>query len=293
MFFCCYLLIVVFRLLGVAFLTLLERKILGFGNKRFGPNFVRWYGLLQPLADFLKLLRRFYFFLDFVDLFFWFLFPFWGLFLYLVVFYFLNMGGSFFFFFFGFMFFFCIYSLLVYMFVFGGWARRRKFRIIARVRVVVQMISYEVGYVFMFLVCLMFVFSYDYVYCVGYGIVNFWEFSVFFLFFWFVVCVAELSRSPFDFLEGESELVSGFNLEYGGGYFSLIFLVEYGFLLFISLISRGILFGWELWFFVFLFFFILIRGVFPRLRYDKIMFVFWRDVLVFFFFIFVYRGIFF
>ena len=99
MFFCCYLLIVVFRLLGVAFLTLLERKILGFGNKRFGPNFVRWYGLLQPLADFLKLLRRFYFFLDFVDLFFWFLFPFWGLFLYLVVFYFLNMGGSFFFFF--------------------------------------------------------------------------------------------------------------------------------------------------------------------------------------------------
>ena len=105
--------------------------------------------------------------------------------------------------------------------------------------------------------------------------------------------MAELSRSPFDFLEGESELVSGFNLEYGGGYFSLIFLVEYGFLLFISLVSRGILFGWELWFFVFLFFFILIRGVFPRLRYDKIMFVFWRDVLVFFFFIFVYRGIFF
>ena len=101
-----------------------------------------------------------------------------------------------------------------------------------------------------------------------------------------------MSRYPFDFLEGESELVSGFNLEYGSGYFSFIFLVEYGFLMVMSVIMREVFLGVEFLFFVFVFFFVVIRGVLPRWRYDKMLFLFWKDILVFFLVVFIYVAFF-
>lgn len=257
-----------------------------------GPYVVGLVGLLQPFTDLFKLFFKNFFLLGFVDLFFWFMFPLWGLLIYFLVFFFTNWGGSFFFFFFGFIFLFCLYSLLVYMFMMGSWTRKSKYRLLARIRVVIQMISYEVGFVFMFLVYLFFVVGFDYVYRGILGVGFFWEFSVFFFFIWFLVCLAEISRSPFDFLEGESELVSGFNLEYGSGYFSFIFLVEYGFLMVMSVIMREVFLGVEFLFFVFVFFFVVIRGVLPRWRYDKMLFLFWKDILVFFLVVFIYVAFF-
>merc|ERR1711915_852441 len=97
---------------------------------------------------------------------------------------------------------------------------------------------------------------------------------------WFVTCVAETNRAPFDFAEGESELVSGFNIEYGAAGFALIFLAEYANILVISLFSALLFFGAENFIFIsndiifilkvlfFAFVFIWVRGSYPRFRYD-------------------------
>jgi len=110
---------------------------------------------------------------------------------------------------------------------------------------------------------------------------RFLQFDFWFLFFvfhlflcWLFVCLAERNRSPFDFSEGESELVSGFNVEYGGGLFSLIFICEYGFLILLSWLSSVVFCGGNFLLFkvmFFSFFFVWIRGVLPRFRYDRLI----------------------
>lgn len=109
-------------------------------------------------------------------------------------------------------------------------------------------------------------------------------------FIWFVTCVAETNRAPFDFAEGESELVSGFNIEYGAAGFALIFLAEYANILVMSLFTAIIFFGGEhlvlslelmivfkVLFFAFLF--IWVRGSYPRFRYDLLMSLTWKGFL--------------
>jgi NADH-ubiquinone oxidoreductase chain 1 len=103
---------------------------------------------------------------------------------------------------------------------------------------------------------------------------------------WFISCLAETNRTPFDFAEGESELVSGFNIEYGAGGFALIFLAEYASILFMSLLFCVIFWGCDLsslFFYVKLSFisylFIWVRGTLPRFRYDRLMYLAWRGFL--------------
>jgi len=104
------------------------------------------------------------------------------------------------------------------------------------------------------------------------------------------MCLAESNRTPFDFSEGESELVSGFNVEYGRGVFSLIFICEYGIIIFLCFLSVLLLFGRErlLCLLVFLCFtFVWVRCCFPRYRYDLLMFRAWKTILPFRLFFFV------
>jgi NADH-ubiquinone oxidoreductase chain 1 len=92
---------------------------------------------------------------------------------------------------------------------------------------------------------------------------------------WFISCLAETGRSPFDFSEGESELVSGFNTEYSGGFFAIIFICEYSFIVFLCLLTSFI-FGFYFYFlrvFLFCFLFVLVRGSYPRLRFDLLIIV--------------------
>lgn len=134
-----------------------------------------------------------------------------------------------------------------------------------------------------------------------------YDFSSFFYFqdgFWFVfffmglvfrwslICMAESNRTPFDFSEGESELVSGFNVEFGGGLFSFIFICEYGMIIFLCFLSILLFFGGSSFLFkmIFLcFFFVWVRCCFPRFRYDLLISRAWKEVLPFvlFFFVFV------
>jgi NADH-ubiquinone oxidoreductase chain 1 len=115
---------------------------------------------------------------------------------------------------------------------------------------------------------------------------------------WITSCLAETNRTPFDFAEGESELVSGFNIEYGRGGFALLFLAEYGRIIFISYLIVVLFIGtknfilFNLLGCFFCFWFIWIRGTLPRYRYDKLIYLAWKiflpSSLIFLFF---YRGI--
>jgi NADH-ubiquinone oxidoreductase chain 1 len=103
------------------------------------------------------------------------------------------------------------------------------------------------------------------------------------LIIWFIICVCEANRTPFDLAEAESELVSGFNTEYSGGLFSLIFISEYGSIIFLRLLCLLFFGGFSYLFFLLIFvnriFFIWIRGTFPRLRYFRLINLAWKKIL--------------
>nr|YP_005351128.1 NADH dehydrogenase subunit 1 [Emplectonema gracile]AEC12109.1 NADH dehydrogenase subunit 1 [Emplectonema gracile] len=285
-------------LLAVAFFTLLERKVLGYIQLRKGPNKVGYMGLFQPFADAIKLFSKervqllsmnYLFFMFspifslFLTLLLWFLIPVWK--------------SSFIFSFFGVFLFLCVSSLSVYSTLFAGWSSNSKYALLGALRAVAQTISYEVSMVLTLFSCLIVVGSFSFFY---YGeIQNFLFFNFFLLspifVVWLITVLAETNRAPFDFAEGESELVSGFNIEYGGGSFALLFLAEYGSILVMGVFSSILFFGGLGFFFVCIFFsglisfFILwVRGSFPRMRYDRLMLLTWKGFLPFSLFFFFF-----
>jgi NADH-ubiquinone oxidoreductase chain 1 len=153
--------------------------------------------------------------------------------------------------------------------------------LLGSLRAIAQTISYEVALV-LILLCLLFVLeSFNLFFFDLFQQKNLFICIFFFVsLIWIVSILAETNRTPFDFAEGESELVSGFNIEYGAGGFALIFLAEYARILFISmffcLVYLGAIIN-SLFFFLKLsfisFFFIWVRGAFPRYRYDKLIFM--------------------
>nr|ALO71159.1 NADH deshydrogenase subunit 1 [Subcoccinella vigintiquattuorpunctata] len=178
-------------------------------------------------------------------------------------------------------------SMGVYMIMLSGWSSNSNYSLLGSLRAVAQTISYEVS---MFLILLS--------YLILISSLNLMDFLVFqkylwFLFLtfplsfmWLVSSLAETNRTPFDLAEGESELVSGFNVEYSSGGFAFIFLAEYASILFMSMLSVIIFLGANFYsFFFFLklvllsFFWIWVRGTLPRFRYDKLMYLSWKVYL--------------
>nr|QXJ42121.1 NADH dehydrogenase subunit 1 [Iridoteuthis sp. GS-2021] len=278
-------------LLAVAFFTLLERKGLGYFQLRKGPNKVGLMGLPQPLADAVKLFSKELMKPTLVNIFPFLICPFMSLFLGLMLWILYNnyfvcsMGGL------SMLLFLCISSLGVYSVMGAGWFSNSKYALLGSVRAVAQSISYEVSMSLILLSCLIFVGNMSlsllmkYQYFVWILTVNF-----FMLFMWFVSCVAETHRAPFDFAEGESELVSGFNVEYGGVGFAVLFMAEYSNILFmsvliVSLFFGGVLFmsfyGMGLCLFVVLvaWLFVWVRASYPRYRYDLLMYLIWKSYL--------------
>nr|YP_011026060.1 NADH dehydrogenase subunit 1 [Stephanitis pyrioides]WQM87487.1 NADH dehydrogenase subunit 1 [Stephanitis pyrioides] len=282
-----FLFLILMLLISIAYLTLLERKILSYMQLRKGPNKVGFMGLLQPFSDGIKLFFKeqvnlIFFnyiiymmspiFMFMISLLIWSIYPFlWNL---------LNFN-------YGFLFFLCCSSLSVYGLLLCGWSSNSNYSLLGSLRAVAQVISYEVSLV-MIIICLMiFSFSFNLLNLMNYQYYIWFVFFSFPLFFcWLSTCLAEVNRSPFDFAEGESELVSGFNIEYGGGTFALIFLAEYGNIILMSFMTSLFFLGCDIYSFIFYmksifisFWFIWVRSTLPRFRYDKLMYLTWKVFL--------------
>nr|QWB85650.1 NADH dehydrogenase subunit 1 [Tragosoma depsarium] len=281
------LILIICVLVGVAFLTLMERKVLGYIQIRKGPNKVGFVGLVQPFSDAIKLFTKeqtypymsnynlYYFsplFNLLLALFLWMCMPF------------ITVNISFKL---SFLFFLSISSLSVYTIMLAGWSSNSSYSLLGSLRSVAQTISYEASLSFILLSFLFLTLSFNIL-----DLMKFQE-NIWFLFLLFPLCLmwvvsslAETNRTPFDFAEGESELVSGFNVEYSSGGFAMIFLAEYASILFMSMLCCMLFLGGDLvsWFFflklaLVSFFWIWARGTLPRFRYDKLMYLAWKSYL--------------
>lgn len=291
------LVIIVPLLISVAYFTIAERKIMGSIQLRRGPNVVGYVGLLQPLADGAKLFAKETiipnnsneqlflvapFMALFLSLISWAVIPFAeGLFLCD-----LNLGI---------LYLFAISALNVYSLLFAGWASNSKYSYLGSIRSAAQMISYEISIGFSCLVVIISVGSYNLSKIILaqkfiWFIIPF--FPIFIIFF--IAILAETNRHPFDLPEAESELVSGYNVEYSSMPFAQFFLGEYANMLLMSVFGSILFFGG--WFLNVLFFlpepiklsfkicfgvlyFIINRAIFPRFRYDQLMILGWKGLL--------------
>nr|YP_010946569.1 NADH dehydrogenase subunit 1 [Jacobsonina aliena]WGO57287.1 NADH dehydrogenase subunit 1 [Jacobsonina aliena] len=274
-------------MVGVAFLTLLERKVLGYIHIRKGPNKVGFIGILQPFSDAIKLFTKEQAFPLMSNYLSYYFAPIFSLFLSLLTWLIMPYFSGLYSFELGLLFFLSCTSLGVYTVMIAGWSSNSNYSLLGGLRAVAQTISYEVS---LALILLSFVFLIG-----SYNLSLFYMFQeyVWFIFItfplalvWFTSCLAETNRTPFDFAEGESELVSGFNVEYSSGGFALIFLAEYASILFMSMLFCIIFLGSDVnsFFFYFKlsflsFMFIWVRGTLPRFRYDKLMYLAWKSFL--------------
>nr|YP_010950975.1 NADH dehydrogenase subunit 1 [Thienemanniella curva]WML69316.1 NADH dehydrogenase subunit 1 [Thienemanniella curva] len=283
------LLLVIFVMIGVAFLTLLERKLLGYIQIRKGPNKVGFLGIPQPFSDAIKLFTKEQTFPMMSNFLIYYFSPIFSLFLSLSVWACMPYLVKIFSFNLGILFFICCLSMGVYGVMIAGWSSNSNYALLGGLRAVAQTISYEVSLVLILLSTIFLILTY-----------NFFNFSYLQEYCWFIVylfplglvwfssSLAETNRTPFDFAEGESELVSGFNVEYSSGGFALIFLAEYASILFMSMLFSLIFLGGNLFSFFFYlkllfisFLFIWVRGTLPRFRYDKLMNLSWKMYLPF------------
>nr|YP_009164626.1 NADH dehydrogenase subunit 1 [Amazona ochrocephala]YP_009338005.1 NADH dehydrogenase subunit 1 [Amazona aestiva]AJG35597.1 NADH dehydrogenase subunit 1 [Amazona ochrocephala]AMR57197.1 NADH dehydrogenase subunit 1 [Amazona aestiva] len=281
-------------LIAVAFLTLTERKILSYMQSRKGPNIVGPFGLLQPVADGVKLFIKEpirpstsspLLFITTPMLAFLLALTVWTplpLPLPLVD---LNLGL---------LFLLAMSSLAVYSILWSGWASNSKYALIGALRAVSQTISYEVTLAIILLSMIMLIGNYTMTTLTIsqeplYLMFSSWPLAM----MWYISTLAETNRSPFDLTEGESELVSGFNVEYSAGPFTLFFLAEYAnimlmntltALLFLNpstlnpppelfpliLATKTLLLSSS---------FLWVRASYPRFRYDQLMHLLWKNFL--------------
>lgn len=299
-----YILLIVLPLvIAVAYLTYAERKVIAAMQLRRGPNVVGWFGLLQPIADGLKMLHKeiilptnanpllfliapvLTFSLSLVA---WAVIPFdkgWVL---------TNLNV-------GVLYLFAISSLGVYGIIIAGWASNSRYSFLGAMRSAAQMVSYEVSIGFIFVVILLSAGSMN-LSDIVLSQSQVWNvlphFPIFVIFF--ISSLAETNRSPFDLPEAEAELVSGYNVEYSSFPFALFFLGEYANMILMSgMASILFLGGWLppfnmtsltfvpgiVWFglktaFV-LFLFLWTRATLPRYRYDQLMRLGWKVFLPF------------
>nr|QFO91031.1 NADH dehydrogenase subunit 1 [Trachypenaeus curvirostris] len=282
-----YLVLIICVLVGVAFVTLLERKILGYIQIRKGPNKVGYMGLLQPFADAVKLFTKEQTLPVMSNFLPYYLSPVFSLFVSLIVWLVMPYELGLMNFSMSVLFFLCCTSLGVYTTMSAGWASNSKYALLGSLRAVAQTISYEVSLALILLSMIFLVGGFDL------GLFSLYQENMWFLWFtmplalmWFATCLAETNRTPFDLLKEKSELVSGFNTEYSSGGFALIFMAEYASILFMSMLFALIFLGGNLVsisFYVKLvmvaFIFVWVRGTLPRFRYDKLMYLAWKSFL--------------
>lgn len=274
-------------LIGVAYLVLLERKVLGYIQIRKGPNKVGILGILQPFSDAIKLFTKEQTYPNFSNYLSYYFSPvvrfILSLIIWMLIPYYFNLIR----FNLGLLFFLCCTSLGVYTVIIAGWSSNSNYALLGGLRAVAQTISYEVSLALILLSRIILIIEFNLLYFSLYQEIIWFFFFIFPLSMcWIRSRLAETNRTPFDFAEGERELVSGFNIEYRRGGFALIFLAEYSRILFIRLLFILIYIGgFDLTLFFYLkltfisFLFIWVRGTLPRYRYDKLIYLAWKRYL--------------
>nr|ABW76486.1 NADH dehydrogenase subunit 1 [Eclysippe vanelli] len=277
-------------MLSMSFYTLFERKALGYFQNRKGPNKVGLMGVPQPFADAIKLFSKERMFPKNANMMPFSVSPVFGLLLSLMMWSLfphcypsvLNK--------FGVLVFLIISSLSIYGVMIAGWSSNSKYALLGSLRGVAQTISYEVSMTLILLspLCVYCCFNMNMFYRMIFSIPVILFYHLFFM--WVVSILAETNRTPFDFAEGESELVSGFNTEYSAFQFAILFMAEYASIIVVSMLSVSFFFHsismfnlttvlLVTWCMVISFGFIWARGSFPRMRYDKLMSLTWKTFL--------------
>lgn len=280
----------IIALLAIAFYTLIERKFLGYFHLRKGPNKVGLLGIPQPFADAIKLFVKEQANPTFSNLLILFIAPIIGLFLALIMWSIFPQINPSFWIQFGVLFFLCVSRINVYVIFLAGWSSNSKYALLGALRGVAQTISYEVSIALILLSCLVINITIDFSIITSYfysWVILIWVPGAI---LWFITNLAETNRTPFDFAEGESELVSGFNVEYRRGLFALIFIAEYANILVIRLFSAVLFISITLDFLrlslilktlLISILFIWIRATLPRIRYDNLIILAWKSFLPF------------
>ena len=275
-------------LIGVAYITLAERKVMGAMQRRIGPNIIGYFGILQPIIDGIKAAiketiipqqsNRLYFLIGPIIvltlcLIIWVPIP-------------LKLGEQIEENNYGILYILAISSLSVYILLYSGWSSNSKYAFLGSLRSIAQLISYEVSIGIIIMSVLLFTNSFNLnnlIYQQIYLPNLFPLFPIFILFF--ISILAETNRPPFDLPEAESELIAGYIVEYGGMAFAAIYLAEYGFIqamsTFASLLfwgAPGTISGTLFTIFI-IFTFIWVRSALPRVRYYQLMGLGWTKIL--------------
>nr|QEI26278.1 NADH dehydrogenase subunit 1 [Neomys fodiens]QEI26317.1 NADH dehydrogenase subunit 1 [Neomys fodiens] len=281
-------------LLAVAFLTLIERKVLGYMQLRKGPNVVGPYGLLQPIADAMKLFTKEPLRPLTSSITMFILAPILALTLALTMWIPLPMPYPLINMNLGVLFMLAVSSLSVYSILWSGWASNSKYALIGALRAVAQTISYEVTLAIILLSILLMNGSFTLSTLIitqqySWLLMSTWPLAM----MWYISTLAETNRAPFDLTEGESELVSGFNVEYAAGPFALFFLAEYANIIMMNILTTILFLGSfhinylpELYSINFTIkallltiSFLWVRASYPRFRYDQLMHLLWKNFL--------------
>lgn len=275
-------------ILSMRFYTLFERKALGYFQNRKGPNKVALIGVPQPFADAIKLFTKEQILPKIANIIPFIISPIFNLLLRLYIWSLfphiypslINKYGV--------LIFLVISRLRVYGTIIAGWSSNSKYSLLGALRGVAQTISYEVSMTLILLSPII-------VYC-SFNFNNYYNiirvpmiiyFHVFFI--WIVSILAETNRTPFDFAEGESELVSGFNTEYRGYQFALLFIAEYTRIIIVRILTTRIFFRIYVFSIILIYIFVIsifisfrfiwVRASFPRIRYDKLINLTWKTFL--------------
>nr|BDP99382.1 NADH dehydrogenase subunit 1 [Accipiter badius poliopsis] len=281
-------------LIAVAFLTLVERKVLSYMQARKGPNIVGPFGLLQPVADGVKLFIKEPIRPSTSSPLLFTLTPMLALLLALTIWIPLPLPFSLADLNLGLLFLLAMSSLAVYSILWSGWASNSKYALIGALRAVAQTISYEVTLAIILLSVILLSGNYTLHTLTTtqeplYLIFSSWPLTM----MWYISTLAETNRAPFDLTEGESELVSGFNVEYAAGPFALFFLAEYANIMLMNTLTTILflnpsslnlspqLFTVVLATKILLLSsgFLWIRASYPRFRYDQLMHLLWKSFL--------------
>lgn len=280
-----FLLIALPILFSVAYLTLFERKVLAAAGRRFGPNAVGYLGLLQPLADGVKLLLKESIVPAASDKKLYLLAPILTFSLSLIGYGVIPFTDKLAYLDFscGLLLTFAVSGLSVYGVILSGWASNSRYAFLGALRSAAQMISYEVSIGLTILCLALFARSLNLNEIVLYqkesGIFLFSLFPIFLIFF--ISALAETNRPPFDLPEAEGELVAGYNVEYSAAGFALFFIGEYANIILMSILCSVFFLGGFSPFkaIFFMFGFIWVRAAYPRLRYDQLMRLGWKVFL--------------